>query len=70
MVMARNKAKTIRNTDKLRAWKLLRIRLMYDRGYARESIPQLLRIIDWLIRLPEAVERKSSGPNTAKLRSK
>ena len=57
VVMAQIKAKTVKNTDELRAWKLRLIRLMYDRGYTRETILQLFRIIDWMIRLPEAAEK-------------
>ncbi|GAB6057251.1 Rpn family recombination-promoting nuclease/putative transposase [Desulfonatronum parangueonense] len=58
VVMAQIKAKTIKNTDELRAWKLHLIRLMYDRGYTRETILQLFRIIDWMIRLPESAEKE------------
>jgi hypothetical protein len=29
---------------------------MYDRGYERALIEQLLRLIDWMIRLPAALE--------------
>jgi hypothetical protein len=58
VVMAQIKAKTVKNTDELRAWKLRLIRLMYDRGYTRETILQLFRIIDWLIHLPKAAEKE------------
>jgi len=41
-----------RKTAKLRL-----VRLMYDRGYSRAEILELFRIIDWMIRLPKALER-------------
>ena len=56
VVMAQIRAKASRDAETLRAWKFRLIRLMYDRGYARKSILELFRIIDWMIRLPAAVE--------------
>ncbi|WP_052813175.1 class I SAM-dependent methyltransferase [Desulfonatronum thioautotrophicum] len=37
--MAQIKAKTSTSVDELRAWKLRLVRLMYERGYGRETIP-------------------------------
>jgi len=56
VVMAQIRAKASKDAETLRAWKFRLIRLMYDRGYARETILELFRIIDWMIRLPAAVE--------------
>jgi hypothetical protein len=41
--------------DKL-AWKLRLVRMLYRRGYSRKDIIQLFRLIDWLIKLPDALE--------------
>jgi hypothetical protein len=56
VVMAQIRAKASRDAETLKAWKFRLIRLMYDRGYARKTILELFRIIDWMIRLPTAVE--------------
>ena len=32
------------------------IRLLYERGYQRQDILELLRFIDWMLRLPEILE--------------
>jgi len=37
---------------------VLGIRLLYQRGYTREQILELFRLLDWLLRLPEALERE------------
>lgn len=34
------------------------IRLLYERGYTREHVIELLRLIDWMIRLPDNLEIK------------
>jgi hypothetical protein len=56
VVMAQIRAKASKDAETLRAWKFRLIRLMYDRGYARKTILELFRIIDWMIRLPAAAE--------------
>ena len=37
-------------------WKLRLIKLLYQRGYSRKDVIQLLRFIDWLLALPSALE--------------
>jgi predicted transposase YdaD len=34
------------------------IRLLYERGYSKEQVIELLRLIDWMIRLPDNLEIK------------
>ncbi len=58
VVMAQIKAKRCKDVHELRAWKLHLIRLMYERGYSRPMILEFFRIIDWMIRLPEGLERQ------------
>lgn len=57
VVMAQIRARASRDPDERKAWKFRLIRLMYDRGYERAIILELLRIIDWMIRLPDGLER-------------
>ncbi len=58
VVMAQIKAKTSRNADEMRVWKLRLVRLMYERGYSKAVILELFRVIDWMIRLPDGLERR------------
>lgn len=37
--------------------KFAQVRRLYELGYGREEVLQLFRLIDWLIRLPEGLER-------------
>jgi flagellar biosynthesis/type III secretory pathway protein FliH len=39
-------------------WKYYLIRHLYDRGYRRQDIPNLFRFIDWMMRLPDDLERQ------------
>ena len=54
--MSKNKHKDTDDAQTLKGWKFRLIRLMYDRGYERALIEELLRLIDWMIRLPAALE--------------
>lgn len=56
VVMAQIRAKASTDAETRKAWKFRLIRLMYDRGYERKTILELFRVIDWMIRLPEALE--------------
>jgi hypothetical protein len=56
VVMAQIRAKVTRDAEILKGWKFRLIRLMYERGYERALILELFRLIDWMIRLPEALE--------------
>jgi len=57
VVLAQLAAKSAGAADRKTA-KLRLVRLMYDRGYSRAEILELFRIIDWMIRLPKALERE------------
>jgi hypothetical protein len=56
VVMAQIRAKLTQDAQQLKGWKFHLIRLMYERGYERALILELFRLIDWMIRLPEALE--------------
>ncbi len=56
--MAQLKAKASVEAEERKAAKFHLVRLMYDRGYSRADILELFRIIDWMIRLPDALERE------------
>jgi predicted transposase YdaD len=59
VVMAHLQAQATRHNpnDRLR-WKLRLIKGLYRRGLNREDILELFRIIDWLMALPEDLERQ------------
>ncbi|WP_328985893.1 transposase [Thiorhodovibrio winogradskyi] len=44
------------DAETLKRWKFRLMRLMYDRGHERALIEEVLRLIDWMIRLPAALE--------------
>ncbi len=54
MVMAhlRTQAST-QNPEARLQWKLRLIRMLYEKGYSRENILQLFRLIDWMMTLPK-----------------
>ncbi|MBN2702399.1 MAG: hypothetical protein JXR29_13215 [Methylothermaceae bacterium] len=58
VVMARLRAKTSRDADERGDWKFRPVRLLYERGYERALILELSRLIDWMIRLPDGLERQ------------
>lgn len=37
-------------------WKLALVKGLYERGYSRQDILELFRLIDWMMRLPESLE--------------
>jgi flagellar biosynthesis/type III secretory pathway protein FliH len=49
---------TRRNVEGRRQLKLGLVRRLYERGYSRERITSLFRFIDWLLALPEEMERQ------------
>jgi hypothetical protein len=49
---------TKRNTEQRKAWKFRLTKMLYERGYERQQILDLYRFIDWLIILPERLERE------------
>ncbi|WP_022947234.1 RpnC/YadD family protein [Methylohalobius crimeensis] len=58
VVMAQLRAKTSRDADERGDWKFRLVRLLYERGYERALILELFRLIDWMIRLPDGLERQ------------
>ena len=58
VVMAQIKAKSSKTKDELKAWKLHLVRLMYERGHDKATILAFFRVIDWMMRLPEGLERE------------
>ena len=40
-----------------KGWKLRLVRLLYQRGYAREDILELFRVLDWFLQLPADLEQ-------------
>jgi hypothetical protein len=58
VVMAQLEAKARLKSKERKAAKLRLVRLMYERGYSRSDIIELFRIIDWMIRLPDTLERE------------
>jgi len=58
VVMAQLEAKAGAAAEERKAAKYRMVRLMYERGFSRSDILELFRIIDWMIRLPDALERE------------
>ncbi len=56
VVMAQLKAHQSRDGAARKDVKLHLVRLMYRRGYAREQVLELFRVIDWLLQLPAELE--------------
>jgi hypothetical protein len=54
--MAQLKAHQSRDGAARKDVKLHLVRLMYRRGYAREQVLELFRVIDWLLQLPAELE--------------
>jgi len=58
VVMAHIKTITTRKEpDKRFRWKLNIIKMLYERGYTRRSVLNLLRFIDWIMVLPAEMDR-------------
>lgn len=38
-------------------WKRILFRALYERGYGRDDVVELFRFLDWVLRLPEDLER-------------
>jgi hypothetical protein len=58
VVMAQLRAKSSKRAEERQVWKFQLVQLMYERGYERDVILELFRVIDWMIRLPEVLERQ------------
>ncbi|MGE0085980.1 MAG: hypothetical protein AB7S75_16350 [Desulfococcaceae bacterium] len=51
--------------EERKRWKFILIRMLYSRGYKREDILELYRFIDWLMVLPETLEKKLTDELTS-----
>ena len=61
IVMAHLKTKATRRDPQARlVWKLSLVKRLYEKGYERHDIVELFRFIDWLLRLPDELERRFS----------
>jgi hypothetical protein len=59
VVLAQLKARqTHREPETRYNWKIRLVRGLYDRGWTSEDVGQLLRILDWLLSLPEDWQEK------------
>jgi hypothetical protein len=58
VVMAHLKAQESKDGSTRKGWKLRLVRLLYQRGYAREQVLELFRVLDWILQLPDALERE------------
>jgi hypothetical protein len=59
VVMTHLKASETRRSPELRyRWKLELVKGLYERGYTAEDVRQLFSFIDWLMMLPEELEKK------------
>ena len=58
IVAAQLQAKLLKQPEQRLNAKIQLIRLLYERGYNKEQIIELLRLIDWMIRLPDNLEIK------------
>ena len=51
---------TRKDPDSRLKWKLSLVKRLYRKGYSREDILELFRFIDWIMTLPEALEKRFS----------
>jgi hypothetical protein len=59
VVLAHLKAQQTKdNHARRRVWKLRLVRGLYNRGWSREEVWKLIRLIDWFLQLPKPVERQ------------
>ncbi len=49
VVMAHLKAQEGKDGPARKGWKMRLVRLLYQRGYGREDIPELFRVLDWML---------------------
>ncbi|MBF8276225.1 MAG: cytosolic protein [Candidatus Brocadiaceae bacterium] len=58
VVMAQLKAKEIKDGQQRKYWKFRLTRMLYERGYEKQDIIDLYCFIDWLLVLPEDLEKE------------
>lgn len=60
VTMAQIKAKTVKEEAQRKAWKVHLVKMLFQRGYAKQTILELFNFIDWLVKLPEDLELQFS----------
>jgi hypothetical protein len=59
VVLAHLKAlETQGDPESRRTWKFRLVRGLYERGFRKEEVRQLLRVIDWLMELPQRLQKR------------
>jgi hypothetical protein len=59
MVMAHLRTKsTIGDPQSRKQWKWILTRRLFERGYSREDVIRLFRLIDWMMLLPPVLTRE------------
>lgn len=58
VIMAHLKSQAVKDGNERKRWKLRLIRQLFERGYERQDIMELFRFIDWLMELPEDIEKQ------------
>ncbi len=58
IVMAHLRAQESKDGATRKGWKMRLVRLLYQRGYDREQVLELFRVLDWMLQLPEDAERE------------
>lgn len=57
VVMAQLKVLELGKNEERLTWKLKLVRMLYERGYNRQQVLNLLRFVDWLVALPKELEQ-------------
>ena len=56
VVMAHLEAQESKDGATRNGWKLRLVRLLYGRGYTRQQILEIFRVLDWILQLPRDLE--------------
>ena len=56
VVMAHLEAQESKDGATRNGWKLHLVRLLYGRGYTRQQILEIFRVLDWILQLPRDLE--------------
>ena len=57
VVMAQLRAQEGKDGATRKGWKLRLVQLLYQRGYNREDVLELFRVLDWFLQLPADLEQ-------------
>jgi hypothetical protein len=61
VVLAHLNAQEARRPEDRARWKIRLVKLLFERGYRRQDIMELLRFIDWILVLPRELEQNVSA---------